>query len=256
MFAIWLSVRSDARPAAPPVAIPVTEPVPVPPVHAVTEAAAPPTSIPAPEVPHHNGALSLPAPGEPPLVVHRIPTTDPVVFVTIDDGWAKDPSVLPWIASQHMPVTAFLIDRIVNHTLPYWQQLAAQGGLIEDHTMRHLALKGRSAAAQRAEICPPVDDYAHLFGRRPDLFRPPYGSMDDTTVTAAGSCGLQAVVLWDVQIERGKVTRATPGPIQAGDIVLLHWGPSLADDLRVLVRLMDDHGLHAAQLEDYLVAAA
>src|SRR5207302_7820304 len=47
--------------------------------------------LPAPLPPDVGGA------GLPP-VVSRVATSDPVVFVTIDDGWTKDPPVLPFLA--------------------------------------------------------------------------------------------------------------------------------------------------------------
>jgi hypothetical protein len=76
--------------------------------------------------------------------------------------------------------------------------------------------------------------------------------MDINTVTAATSCGLSAVVLWDATVDRGRLQRATPGPLTSGDIILLHWGPGLAGDLAVLSAYLDRSGLRSALLEDYL----
>jgi peptidoglycan/xylan/chitin deacetylase (PgdA/CDA1 family) len=187
-----------------------------------------------------------------PAVVNHVPTADPVVFVTIDDGWTHDTSVLPYLADHHIIVTAFLIGRQARRDPAYWQALVAQGGLVEDHTDTHPALAGRPLAAQAAEICGPLDDDRRLFGRRPTLFRPPFGSMDANTVTAAGMCGLSAVVLWDATVDRGRLRRAMPGPLASGDIILLHWGPGLASDLVVLAATLERSGLRSALLENYL----
>ena len=187
-----------------------------------------------------------------PPVVRSIVTDDPVVFVTIDDGWDKDPTVLPFLADHHIAVTAFLIGRVAVRTAPYWDTLLAQGGVVEDHTETHPTLAGHPLAFQRTEICSPLDDYQRLFGRRPTLFRPPYGSLDHTTVVAARDCGLSDVVLWDATVSRGKLRRATPGPLRRGDVILLHWGPGLAGDLKALVAVLDSSGFQTALLEDYL----
>jgi len=186
------------------------------------------------------------------VVVHHIDTSDAVVFVTIDDGWAHDPTVLPFLAAHHIVVTAFLIGREAVRDASYWQLLVAQGGLVEDHTETHPVLAGRPLRAQTAEVCAPLDDDQRLFGRRPTLFRPPFGSMDNNTVSAAASCGLSAVVLWNATVDRGQLRRATPGPLTPGDIILLHWGPGLAGDLAVLSAWLDRSGLRTALLEDYL----
>lgn len=201
--------------------------------------------LPAPLPPDVGGA------GLPP-VVSRVATSDPVVFVTIDDGWTKDPTVLPFLAAHDIKVTAFLIGKVAVRTSPYWDALLSQGGLVEDHTVTHPFLAHRTLAEQKAEICPPLEDDQRLFGRRPTLFRPPYGSLDRTTVSAAGDCGVSAVVLWDAVVQKGKLRRALRGPLQRGDIILLHWGPGLAGDLRALVGSLAASGLHSALLEDYL----
>jgi peptidoglycan/xylan/chitin deacetylase (PgdA/CDA1 family) len=189
-------------------------------------------------------------------VISRVPTADPVVFVTIDDGWDKDPTVLPFLAAHQIKVTAFLIGRVAVRTARYWDTLLGQGGVVEDHTQTHPMLAHHPLAFQQSEICAPLDEDQRLFGRRPTLFRPPYGSMDHTTVVAAKDCGLSAVVTWDAVVQRGKLRRATPGPLRAGDIILLHWGPGLAGDLRALVAALDGSGLRSALLEDYLRPAS
>jgi peptidoglycan/xylan/chitin deacetylase (PgdA/CDA1 family) len=97
-----------------------------------------------------------------------------------------------------------------------------------------------------------LDDDQRLFGRKPTLFRPPFGSMDNNTVAATANCGLSAVVLWNATVNRGQLQRATPGPLTSGDIILLHWGPGLAADLVVLSAYLDRSGLRTALLEDYL----
>lgn len=185
-------------------------------------------------------------------VVNHVTTTEPVVFVTIDDGWTKDPAALAVLAEHHIPVSAFVIGAVARADPGFWRALVAQGGAVEDHTDTHPPLAGRPPEVQQAEICAPVDEDQRLFGRRPTLFRPPYGSMDGATVVGASHCGLSAVVLWDATFLRGRLQRATPGPLQAGDIILLHWIPGLAADLQELAGILDQAGLHGALLEDYL----
>jgi peptidoglycan/xylan/chitin deacetylase (PgdA/CDA1 family) len=187
-----------------------------------------------------------------PEVIRHIVTTDPVVFVTIDDGWAHDPTVLPFLTAHHIVVTAFLIGREAVRDASYWQALVAQGGMVEDHTETHPMLAGLPLRAQTAEVCGPLSDDQRLFGRRPTLLRPPFGSMDGNTVAAAGQCGLSAVVLWNVTVNRGQLQRATPGALTSGDIILLHWGPGLASDLTVLAGVLDRSGLRSSLLENYL----
>jgi Polysaccharide deacetylase len=114
----------------------------------------PPTTFPVAEIarPPLTAPTTILTPRGRPVVVRHIETTDPVVFVTIDDGWAYDPTVLPFLAAHHMAVTAFLIGREAVRTASYWHMLVAQGGVVEDHTETHAMLAGRSLRAQAAEI--------------------------------------------------------------------------------------------------------
>jgi hypothetical protein len=63
---------------------------------------------------------------------------------------------------------------------------------------------------------------------------------------------LDVTVLWDATMSRGRLTVAHPGGLQPGDIILLHWGPSLLSDLQALFPLIDAAGLHPAPLQNYL----
>ena len=55
----------------------------------------------------------------------------------------------------------------------------------------------------------------------------------------------------DGMIDVADLERATPR-LRPGDIVLMHWGPGLLQDLRTLFPLLDAAGLHPAPLQDYI----
>src|SRR5687767_6077557 len=42
-------------------------------------------------------------------VVHRVETTDPVVFVTIDDGWTRSPAAYDQIRARGWPIANFVL---------------------------------------------------------------------------------------------------------------------------------------------------
>jgi len=54
--------------------------------------------------------------GLPPVIWH-IPTDQKIVFVTIDDGWEKDPRLVQLIGDLHVPVTMFLTDAAIRSDL-------------------------------------------------------------------------------------------------------------------------------------------
>jgi peptidoglycan/xylan/chitin deacetylase (PgdA/CDA1 family) len=126
--------------------------------------------------------------------VFKVPTTKPVVFLTIDDGWVPSQPALRLVRKRHVPVTAFLIDRAWRRDPAYFRALRAAGASLEDHTLTHPPLSDLQLAAQRRQICGAATAAATGLGVRPTLLRPPYGLYDRDPRRAAAACHLTAVV--------------------------------------------------------------
>ena len=210
------------------------------------EPPAPPTSAPTP--------VNVPA-GQLATVISHLRVNGPVVFVTIDDGYVRDPQVLDLIRAQHIPVALFLIGRVAPVGADYFHALQAAGATIEDHTNLHPKMPGLTFDDQKNEICTVVPEFTRLFGARPALFRPPYGLYDDATRRAAADCGFRALVEWSASMNGGQLATASGGPLVAGDIVLMHFRPDLYANLTALLRIVHDRGLQFGRLESYLSAS-
>jgi peptidoglycan/xylan/chitin deacetylase (PgdA/CDA1 family) len=192
-----------------------------------------------------------PTPGPLAPVYSRIPTTNKVIFIGIDDGLVRDPRVVQILAQAHIPFSAFLVQSAATTDPAYWNQVQHVGGTIESHTIHHLDLTKLSAADQRLEICGTLDPYQTEFGRRPTLFRPPYGLYNDSVRAIAASCGFKAIVMWIASTNPGRID-FQQGTIHPGDIFLMHWRTDLYDDLNNLLALVHQNGYAIGRLEDYL----
>ena len=176
-----------------------------------------------------------------------------MVFLTIDDGIVQDPQAMEYIRDQNIPVTLFPIPAYVEQNEAYFQAIHATGATVQDHTIHHVDLTTLSPANQKVEICGPLDEYQAKFGVRPWIFRPPYGAMNANVAVAARSCGVRAIVLWKAATNDGRVD-TQGGPLQAGDIVLMHFRTDLRQNLEVLLNQLHALGLRPAYLSDYLTA--
>lgn len=185
---------------------------------------------------------------------HRLPTDQKVAFITIDDGGlARPPEVIDFIWQAHIPVTMFLTSPAAAEHTDYFRRIEAAGGVVENHTINHTSLAGRSYAHQKQEICGAADRLEALFGKRPTLFRPPFGEHDSGTLQAAHDCGAKAVFHWSETVHEGKVRYQTPEKVvQAGDVLLMHFRPALMDDLLAALKAIHRAGLTPALLEDYV----
>lgn len=183
-------------------------------------------------------------------VISRIETRDPVVFVTIDDGNTRSPRVAADLRKLNWPVTSFVVPSALARDPDYFIQLGATN-VFGNHTTHHPNLKKLSERAQRAEICGGADKVAKLVGKRPTWLRPPYGAHNAATRRAAAACGMDHIVTWRVTVYGNRIS-TWGGPIKRGDIILLHYIPSLHTSLRALARELERLGLRPADLAQYL----
>ncbi|MEU5364776.1 polysaccharide deacetylase family protein [Streptomyces sp. NPDC005925] len=207
----------------------------------------------------HPPAPARPAVPRPlPPVLDRVPTRDPVVFLTYDDGAERDPAFIDLVRERRLPVTMFLTDSVVGPGYAHFARLRAVGASIQNHTLDHPALPGLPYAGQRAEICGQQHKLRSRFGVRPHLFRPPYGRYDTTTRRVAAGCGIHAFVLWRAMLGGDGGLTFTGGTrrLAPGDIVSLPSADAPALTLRArTVRLLGEigkRGLRVGRLEDYL----
>jgi peptidoglycan/xylan/chitin deacetylase (PgdA/CDA1 family) len=185
----------------------------------------------------------------------HIPTDQKIAFITIDDGWSKDPMALKLFQAAHVPITLFLEINAIKDDPNYFKPLETAGATIEDHTITHPNLRGRSYDFQKREICGGADQLATYYGRRPLLFRPPGGTHDATTLRVVHDCGMKAAFYWKETTDHGVVFYQGEQKVHAGDIILMHFRPRFVDDFLAVLTAIHRAGLTPARLEDYIPGA-
>ena len=131
----------------------------------------------------------------------------------------------------------------------------ALGVSAEDHTLTHPDLRTLEGTALQKEICGVLDDYTVRFGARPWLMRPPGGFLSSSVPVVARPCGIRAVVTWRATMNDGRLDVQGGGPLQPGDIILMHFRPDLRQNLEVALDAARAAGLQPAPLEEYLTPA-
>ncbi|MBT2446102.1 polysaccharide deacetylase family protein [Streptomyces sp. ISL-43] len=190
-----------------------------------------------------------------PPVVSRVPTDEKVVFITIDDGWVHDPAVARTLVDRRIPASLFLLPGATSYDTQYFTDMVGQGRVsVENHTVNHPDLTTLDAAGKDAEVCGAGEQLAATFGREPKLLRPPYGAVNDDVRLAAKACGVKALITWTYDFTTWGETPATP-QLHAGDIVLLHFTPTLGADLQRALDAAKAAGLKPAALMPHLRSA-
>ncbi len=185
-------------------------------------------------------------------LIRKISTTKPVVFLTIDDGLVKNPDALQYIKDHKLNPTLFLTDQIIRDNYDYFRTYQDAGIKIENHTLTHADLTKLSQSGQQSEICGQSDRIQSVYGVRPTIMRPPYGSFNDSTLVAAHNCGIDYVVHWSAKVDGGAVQYQRGSHLVAGDVVLMHFRPMMMEDLKAFNNEVTSQGLTPAYLSDWL----
>ncbi|MFD5323829.1 polysaccharide deacetylase family protein [Streptomyces sp. NPDC127092] len=194
-----------------------------------------------------------------PPVFTTVPTKEKIVFLTIDDGAEKDPELLRMMSELKIPYSAFLSNYLVKSDYGYFEKMRDAGVSLHNHTLTHPYLPGLDYDDQKRQICGMQDVIEKRYGKRPPLFRPPYGNYNEDTLRAAKSCGVKAVPLWASEAFPDHMEwREWDRDLHPGDIILTHfrgkedWKGSMPDMIRRVMKTVTAKGYAVAKLEDYV----
>ena len=132
-----------------------------------------------------------------------------LVTLTFDDGPFPEttPRVLELLARYEIHATFFVIGRYLDGSGERAQasraalhQIADAGHLIGNHTHDHALLTSVTHTQVLEQIDRGAASIERTLGRKPILFRPPYGQLDDFGAEAVRARGLD-VLLWNVEAQ-------------------------------------------------------
>ncbi|WP_374927782.1 polysaccharide deacetylase family protein [Kytococcus sedentarius] len=159
--------------------------------------------------------------------LNHIDTRQKVAYLTFDDG--PDPRWTPRVAQvlrkHHVKGTFFVVGNAAQRNPKVLRSLLAQGHVVANHSFSHPVLTRQSPAAVRQQL--QRTDRA-IGGSR--CYRPPYGAVNRTVDTVAGSLGIRYSVLWNVDSNDWRrpgvrtITNTVVRTTRPGSIILMHDG--------------------------------
>jgi peptidoglycan-N-acetylglucosamine deacetylase len=150
------------------------------------------------------------------------------VALTFDDGPGPyTPQIVDILKAHKVPATFFVVGRSVADFGAYLPRELAAGFVIGDHTQDHAALATLSRKDQTAQLVDQAHDIAHYGAPFPDLFRPPYGSFNETTLSITKKLKM-LTILWTIDTDDfaqpgvKKIVSNVLDNVKPGAIVLMH----------------------------------
>jgi peptidoglycan/xylan/chitin deacetylase (PgdA/CDA1 family) len=197
-----------------------------------------------------------------PKVFSRVPITDKVVFVTIDDGIEKEPAFIQMVKDFQVPLTICLADTLIRDDYAYFAKLHETGHVsIQNHTVNHpLYMPALSAARQLYEVAQQQEKLRREYGTTPYIFRAPGGSYDATTIDAVKQAGLKGLMMWKETMQiRDLAYQTARHQLQPGDIILAHFrgpaqlkGETMVQMMTHLYRHIQEQGFTIADITNYV----
>ena len=171
----------------------------------------------------------------------RGPTDQPHIALTFDDGPVAGTAQILEILGRHMaPATFFCIGQRARQQPELLRQLDAAGHLLGNHTFTHsYFIDLFSTRRLRAEIADTDAAIAAATGRRPRLFRPPYGVTTPNFARALRASGHQCIG-WSVRSldtvakDEEQLLSKVVGALAPGAVFLFH------DTSTVTVAVLDE----------------
>jgi len=191
-----------------------------------------------------------------PAIFAKVPTSDKVCFVTIDDGIGKDPAFIQMVKDIKVPITISLADTLIRDDYAYFAKLYETGFVsIQNHTVNHpLSMPSLGYQEQLDEIAGQQTKLHKEYGVTPYIFRPPGGNYNSVTREACRGAGLKGMMLWKEAMEIQDMEYQTSDRhLQPGDIILCHFrGPAQLKG-ETMVRMMT-HLYSHIQAQGFTVA--
>src|SRR6478752_2085606 len=170
------------------------------------------------------------APEESSITFNSVHVDGPYIAMTFDDGPSATltPKLLDLLAAHHIKATFFVIGENVAEHPEIVARAAREGHEIASHSWSHPNLAKMSQEGVRSQLQRTDDEIKSATGKRPTLFRPPYGSITERQKRWIHDEFGYDIILWDVDpldwkrpgpaVVRNRILKET----RAGSIVLSH----------------------------------
>src|SRR6185436_1535956 len=118
-------------------------------------------------------------PEEPGITFNSVHVDGPYIAMTFDDGPSATltPKLLDLLAAHHIKATFFVLGEMVAEHPEILARAAREGHEIASHSWSHPNFAKMSQESVRSQLQRTDDEIKNTTGKRPTLFRPPYGSI-------------------------------------------------------------------------------
>lgn len=174
------------------------------------------------------GATSVFAPKDN-IPIYSVNTKNMQVAVTFDAAWGTDKTIaiLDALDEAHVKATFFVTGMWANKNADMLREIAKRGHEIGSHGYTHKDLTTLPENEVLDELKKTDDSIEKITGKRPVIFRAPYGAWNAKLVDIVGKYG-SSFIQWDVDsldwkgLDTAAIENRIFAKVQSGSIMLYH----------------------------------
>ncbi len=190
----------------------------------------------------------------------KVNTKEQEVYLTFDDG--PTPEVTPWVLDQlrnfQAKATFFMVGDQIRKYPELAHQVIDEGHEVGNHTLTHMNGKKTSLYAYLRDYAGCQQVFKEYTGKRPRLFRPPYGRISKAQAEPLLRRGINIVMMdvitgdFDRTRSPNRVAMTALKHASPGSIILFHdswkaW-PRLKEALPVVLESLANEGYRFKRL--------
>lgn len=161
--------------------------------------------------------------------VYRVNTEEKQVAISFDAAWGADKTeaIIEVLKEYNATATFFLVGFWVDKYPEMVKAIDEAGLEIGTHSNTHPDMAKLSKDSVKSELTTSMAKIQNITGKEVKVFRPPYGSYNNTLLNTCNDLGLTAIQ-WDVDsldwkgLSASAVTQRVMDKAQNGSIILMH----------------------------------
>lgn len=163
------------------------------------------------------------------LPIYSVQRQDKKIAISFDAAWGNEhtQAILDCLDQYNVKTTFFLVDFWAEKFPDDVKEIAERGHELGNHSASHPDMTKLSEEQIQKELNQTADTIESIAGVRPTLFRPPFGSYNNSVIKVCEGLGYR-VIQWEVDsldwknISTEQIVERVTRNIKPGSIVLFH----------------------------------
>ncbi len=193
--------------------------------------------------------------------VYQVETEEQKVAISFDAAWGADKTeqIMQVLKEYKANATFFLVGFWVDKYSEVTKKIAENGFEIGSHSTSHLDMAKISAEEVEKDLSNSIQTIKNVSGVTPTVFRPPYGSYNNTLISTASKLGLTSVQ-WSIDtldwkgISATEILNRVSAKVTNGSIILCHNNAdNVVEATKLILILLKQKNLKCVSVSELLL---